>query len=242
VDWAGADPRRRKLAGWAACAVILALSVLTVRQIGFWRDTETLFTHAIAVEDSAFIRANFAQTLTSQGRDAEAERQLVAAVRLAPGRFEHHNNLANALLKAGRLEEAARESAIALELNPNYLAVAETAGMVSLRREDYAAALAQFDRAVHLGGDPVAIAAKLSDAGASLASHGRPREAEPLIRRALELNPRLVQARRNLVLVLVDQGRGKEGRLALDEALRATGEQAAYRDLEQELESRTGAQ
>ena len=114
--------------------------------------------------------------------------------------------------------------------------------MVSLRREDYAAALAQFDRAVHLGGDPVAIAAKLSDAGASLASHGRPGEAEPLIRRALELNPRLVQARRNLVLVLVDQGRGKEARLALDEALRATGPQAAYRDLEQELESRTGAQ
>jgi len=37
VDWAGSDPRRRKLAGWAAGAVILALSVLTVRQIGFWR-------------------------------------------------------------------------------------------------------------------------------------------------------------------------------------------------------------
>jgi Flp pilus assembly protein TadD len=236
VDWAGADPRRRKLAGWAAGAVILAFSVLTVRQIGFWRDTETLFTHAIAVEDSDFIRANFAQTLTGQGRNAEAERQLFAAVRLAPGRFEHHNNLANALLKAGRLDEAARESAIALELNPNYLAVAETAGMVSLRREDYAAALAQFDRAIHLGGDPVAIAAKLSDAGASLASHDRPGEAEPLIRRALELNPRLAQARRNLVLVLVDQGRGKEARLALDEALRATGPQAAYRDLERELE------
>jgi tetratricopeptide (TPR) repeat protein len=243
VGWAGADPRRRKVAGWAAGAVILALSVLTVRQIGFWRDTETLFTHAIAVEDSAFIRANFAETLTAQGRNAEAERQLVAAVRLAPGRFEHHNNLANALLKAGRLDEAAHESAVALQLNPNYLAVAETAGMVSLRREDYAAALAQFDRAVRLGGDPVAIATKLSDAGASLASHGRPREAEPLIRRALELNPSLVQARRNLVLVLVDQGRGKEARLALEEALRATGPQAAYRDLEHELEgSHAGAQ
>ena len=236
MDWAGADPRRRKLAGWAAGAVILALSVLMVRQIGFWRDTETLFRHAIAAEDSDFIRANFADTLTAQGRSAEAERQLLAAVRLAPGRFEHHNNLANALLKAGRLEEAARESAIALQLNPNHLAVAETAGLVALRREDYAAAVAQFDRAVRLRGDPVAIAAKLSDAGAALASHDRPREAEPLIRRALELNPGLIQARRNLVLVLVDQGRNQEARLALEEALRVTGPQAAYRDLEQELD------
>jgi Flp pilus assembly protein TadD len=96
--------------------------------------------------------------------------------------------------------------------------------------------LAQFARAIPLGGDPVAIAAKLSDAGASLASRGRPREAEPLIRRALELNPKLVQARRNLVLVLVDQGRSTEARAALDDALRATGPQAAYRDLERELE------
>ena len=236
VDWAGADPRRRKLTAWAAGAVLLALSVLTVRQIGFWRDTETLFTHAIAVEDSAYMRANLAETLTTQGRHAEAERHLVAAVRLAPLRFEHHNNLANLLLKAGRLDEAARETAVALQLNPNHLAVVQTAGLVFLRKEDYAAALAQFARAIPLGGDPVAISAKLSDAGASLASHGRPREAGPLIRRALELNPRLVQARRNLVLVLVDQGRATEARAALDDALRATGPQAAYRDLERELE------
>ena len=236
VDWAGVDPRRGKLTAWAAGAVILALSALTVRQIGFWRDTETLFTHAIAVEDSATMRANLAETLTAQGRNAEAERHLVTAVRLAPLRFEHHNNLANLFLKAGRLDEAAREAAVAMQLNPNHLAVVQTAGLVFIRKEDYAAALVQFARAIPLGGDPVAIAAKLSDAGASLASRGRPREAAPLIRRALELNARLVQARRNLALVPVDQGRGAEARAALGDALRATGPQAAYHDLERELE------
>ena len=56
-------------------------------------------------------------------------------------------------------------------------------------------------------------------------------EAEPLIRRAVEMNPGLVQARRNLVLALVDQGRMGEARTALRDAIGATGERAEYRGL-----------
>ena len=104
-------------------------------------------------------------------------------------------------------------------------------GLILLRRQDYPGAIAHLSRAVELGGDPKAIAVKLNDAGASLASQGRPREADPLIRRAVELHPALVQARRNLVLVLEDQGRREEAREALDEALRTTGIRPEYRDL-----------
>jgi hypothetical protein len=61
--------------------------------------------------------------------------------------------------------------------------------------------------------------------------NGRAREAEPLIRRAVDLDPLLVQARRNLVPVLDDQHRPDEARAALAAAIQATGRQAQYEDL-----------
>jgi Flp pilus assembly protein TadD len=71
--------------------------------------------------------------------------------------------------------------------------------------------------------------------GASVASRGQPSEAEPLIRRAVELNPSLVQARRNLVLVLADQGRRDDAAKALEEAVQDTGPQPQYQDLAVEI-------
>jgi Flp pilus assembly protein TadD len=71
--------------------------------------------------------------------------------------------------------------------------------------------------------------------GASVASRGQPREAEPLIRKAAELNPSLVQARRNLVLVLADQGRRDDAAKALERAIQVTGPQSQYEDLARDL-------
>jgi Flp pilus assembly protein TadD len=239
TDWAGARSSRRKQAMWVACGVLAALTALTIRQIGFWRDSSTLFEHAISVEDGDYMRAALATSLIMQQRYAEAELHLRVAIRQAPGRFELHNNIANVLLKTGRTEQAAEEAAIALRLAPNDISVAETTGLISFQQGDGRGALLQFDRAVGLGADPLPVATEFNDMGASLASHGKPEEAEPLIRRAAELNPAMVQAHRNLVLVLEDQGRPDEARAALQQAIRATGPHHEYADLAQEL--RVGA-
>ena len=234
-EWAEKRPRRRKPAAWAVAGLLAVLALLTVRQIGYWHDSITLAEHAIAVENSDFMRENLAETLLRRGRDAEALVHLRAAVRLAPDRFHHHSNLANALLKTGAVEAAAGEARVALRLAPDSVATTQTMGTVLLRQGDSAGAIAQFDHAIRLGADGVAIAARLNDAGASLASRGRLRDAEPLIRRAVELNPTLVQARRNLVLVLQDQGQTERARASLEQAIQATGPRPEYRDLVREL-------
>jgi len=56
-----------------------------------------------------------------------------------------------------------------------------------------------------------------------------------LVRKAIEFDPVLVQARRNLALVLEDQGRWKEAAEALQRAVQAAGPQLQYQDLAQEL-------
>jgi protein O-mannosyl-transferase len=232
ADWTGTSPFRRKAAGILTCCTLAVLAVLTWRQVAFWHDSVRLFDHAISVEDGHYVRGVLAATLIAEHRYWEAEPHLMAALRLAPDRSEHHNNLANVLMLTGRLGPAAGEAATALRLAPNDIHAVETMGAILLRGVDYNGALQQFVHAVQLGADPIPLAAQLNDMGASLASRGQPREAEQLIRGAVELNPSLVQARRNLVLVLEDQGRRAEAARALREAIQATGRQPQYEDLQ----------
>jgi tetratricopeptide (TPR) repeat protein len=232
--WAAASRLRKRVASVAACATLAALAVLTVRQIGFWHDSVRLCEHAISVEDGDYVRGLMGVGLIAEHRYREAEPHLRLAVRLAPERAEHHNNLANVLLQTGRIEQAATEESTALRLAPNDISVAETMGRILFRQANYAGALQQFGHALDLGADRVAVAAALSDMGASVASRGQPREAESLVRKAVELNPALVQARRNLILVLADQDRRDDAAKALEEAIRATGPQPQYEDLAQD--------
>jgi Flp pilus assembly protein TadD len=206
----GASAARRTVAAVSICGTLAVLTGLTWCQIGFWHDSLRLFEHAVSVEDSEYMRGNLAATLMRDHRYAEAEPHLLAAVRLAPDRFEHHNNLAYVLLKTGRLQQAAQESRNALRLAPNEISTAETMGLILFRGGDYRGALNHFDHAIQLGANRAPVAIELNDMGASIAFRGQPREAEPLIRKAVELNPSLVQARRNLVLLLEDQGRREE--------------------------------
>jgi Flp pilus assembly protein TadD len=234
-EWVGVSRARGKAAAVSACAALAVMAALTMRQIGFWHDSARLCQHAISVEDGDYVRALLGATLISEHRYQEAEPHLRIAVRLAPERAEHHNNLANVLLETGQLDEAAAQESIALRLAPNDVSVAETIGRIDFRQANYGGAVQQFSRAVELGASKTAVATALNDMGASVASRGRPGEAEPLIREAIELNPSLVQARRNLVLVLADQGRRDDAAKALNEATQATGTQAQYRDLLEQL-------
>ncbi len=234
-EWAGASLLRKRATALSTCATLAALSALTIRQIGFWHDSVRLCQHAISVEDGDYVRALMGAALIAEHRYAAAEPHLRAAVRLAPKRAEHHSNLANVLLQLDQLEQAAIEQAAAMRLAPNDVSASETMGRILFRQANYEGALQQFGHALELGADKTAVAAALNDMGASVASRAQPLDAEPLIRGAVDLDPSLVQARRNLVLVLEDQGRQDEAAEALEQAIQATGPQPQYEDLARDL-------
>ena len=234
-EWVGTSRARGKAAAVAACAALAVLAALTMRQVGYWHDSVRLCEHAISVEDGDYVRALMGATLVAEHRYAEAEPHLRMAAQFAPERAEHHNNLANVLLQTGQLDQAATEEATASRLAPNDISVAVTMGRISFRQANYGGALQQFGHAVELGADKAAIATALNDMGASIASRGQPCEAEALIRKAAELNPSLVQARRNLVLVLAAQGRRDDAARALKAAIQVTGLQPQYEGLTRDL-------
>ena len=233
--WAGTDGRRNRALAWAACAVLLVLSGLTWRQIGYWHDSVKLAEHALEVENSDFMRANLGTTLLEEQRYGEAEEHFREAIRLNGRQADYHSNLANILLRTGRLAGANAESAIAARLKPEDVAVATTRGLVLLQAGEYGPALEWIRRAVAVGATRGPLAVRLNDWGVRLASHGEPGQAEPLLREAVELDGTLVPARRNLVLALEDEGRRDEARRALEEAIGATGAVLQYGDLAREL-------
>jgi tetratricopeptide (TPR) repeat protein len=97
--------------GWLATpllAILAVLGVLTVRQIGLWHDSETLWMHTLALTENNYIAQDeFAEFLAGAGRFEEAASHFRAALVIQPddvpahfgmGICEHaHGNLKGAI-------------------------------------------------------------------------------------------------------------------------------------------------
>jgi protein O-mannosyl-transferase len=103
-----------------AAAIVLCL-VFARQQIGYWKDSETLFRHALAVtQDNWMAHNNLGNALDKKGQFDEAIRQYQEAIRLEPDNAQAHNNLGIAFYQLGRAEDAIRQFEEALRLKPGF--------------------------------------------------------------------------------------------------------------------------
>jgi tetratricopeptide (TPR) repeat protein len=127
--WGGADlvaslgrrvPALPRAAAAAVALSLAALAATTWQQIGTWRDSLTLYQHALSVTPrNPTIRFNLANELQRQGRNTEAISEYRRALEDAPSHAGIHVNLANALRAEGDFEAAAHHYLAALELDPD---------------------------------------------------------------------------------------------------------------------------
>ena len=98
-----------------ALTVIGGYSFTSHRQIGYWRDSYTLFSHAVEVTSrNAIAEDNLGATLVSMGRPDMAVGHIEAAIRWMPELSLAHYNYGVILQTEGRLEEAVSEYRTAL--------------------------------------------------------------------------------------------------------------------------------
>jgi hypothetical protein len=120
----------RALGGAAAVTSLAACLWLTPRQVATWKDSETLYRHALAVtEDNYVVHVNLGLELGRAGQLDEAIEHYREALRIHPRFAAAHTNLGQALVSQGRMQEAIAHFEEALRLDPDDAKARENLGL-----------------------------------------------------------------------------------------------------------------
>jgi tetratricopeptide (TPR) repeat protein len=159
VTWTAADltvPWRfqRKALAVAAALSVAVLSWRAWFQTSYWRDSETLFTHALAVTSNNDVALNnLGIIFLDKGQLDEAISKLQAATDLRPENGPAHDNLAKALLKKGRVAEAMVHYRKFLEIEPGNVEARNTLGTALIQQGRVSEAIAQWQEALAIQPD-----------------------------------------------------------------------------------------
>jgi tetratricopeptide (TPR) repeat protein len=152
ADWAGHWPARQKLMKAVAILALFGCVIMTWRQIGFWKDSISLYQRAVAVTRNNYVmESNLAFTLHEAGRLDEAKAHALAAVQANPNHFPAHLILALICEGQDHLDEAAVHYRKALSVKPGWLEAMKGYGSLLLRQgrlDDAYAQLAPLSKAV----------------------------------------------------------------------------------------------
>jgi tetratricopeptide (TPR) repeat protein len=144
----------RKYVAAAAAVVIFALCVVTYRQVGYWHDDFSLWSHTLAVTQRNFVAEdNFGNALIMAGKYDEGIAHFRRAAEIEPGDPVSEVNLGFYAQQHGSLKEAEMRYQYALRLasDPQIRAAAYASlGGVYYMLHDYSRAQQNFDSALRL--------------------------------------------------------------------------------------------
>ena len=196
-EWFSAGRAGSGVAGGLAVAGCLAATAIQVR---YWKDSETLFRHALAVtEHNGAMENDLGKVLFQEGRVDEALPHLRRAVAFAPNYPQSHFNLGNALLARGKVAEALGQFEIHAALQPGDPIAQYIFGSALLDQGLAGDAMSHLEKAVQLRPDAADFHLKLGDA---CRQTGRAAEAISQYEKALQILPRYVQAASSLAWML----------------------------------------
>ena len=159
ITWAVADltvswrfPRMGL--GVVAALLVGVLSWRAWLQTSYWRDSETLFTHALAVTSNNDVALNnLGIIFLDKGQLDKAIANLQAAIVLRPENGPAHDNLAKALLQKGRLAEAMVHYRKFLEIEPGNVEARNTLGTTLIQQGRVSEAIAQWEEVLAIQPD-----------------------------------------------------------------------------------------
>ena len=138
----------------AGGVAVFACLALTRQQIGYWRDSEALFRHALEVtQNNTLAHYGLGVALDERGQIDEAIRQLEEALRLSPANASVHYNLGVAFFQRGRTAEAIRQFRETIRLNADYAEAHNNLGTALGLTGQTDEAIRQFQEALRLRPD-----------------------------------------------------------------------------------------
>jgi len=138
----------------ATILILAACLILTESQLRYWRNSETLFAHTVAVtRDNVNALIDYGVAFEMQDKLTNALAQYREAARIAPDDVQTRYNLGNALDKLGRFDEAMGQFRETARLDPAYSWAYFQTGKVLLQQGRDAEAIGQFKKTLQLDPD-----------------------------------------------------------------------------------------
>jgi tetratricopeptide (TPR) repeat protein len=141
-----------------AAIIIPILLVTTWGQVSHWKNSITIFKHAIRVTDIkypnfALVHNNLGIALFAEKKNEEAIFHYKMAINLQPNKTKAHYNLGIALFAEKKNEEAIFHYKIAIQLNPNFTNAHYNLGIIYLQKGEMKEAVHHFRETLRLRPD-----------------------------------------------------------------------------------------
>ena len=203
---------RSRILTIAAGIWISTLMLMTWNQVSHWKNSITIFSHAIEVTDIEYpdfllAHNNLANALLAEGRTGKAISHYKMAINLMPDYAVNHNHLANALFAEQKTEEAISHFKMAIELMPDYARAHNNLGTVLLAEQKTEEAISHYKTAVKLLPD---YATAHYNLGFALMKEKKTGEAIFHFKMAIQLEPNNTNAHSNLGNALLAEQKTKE--------------------------------
>ena len=203
-------PNRKIIMPAIGCALFLCLGLLTMRQTAYWKSSQSLFEHALAVTDRNFtMHNNLGSILESKGSIDEAMAHYREAVSINNNFAEAHANLGFNLMREEKYDEAGKHLSDAVRLNPKAPKAQGDFGTLLTLQGKFAESIPHFEKCLETVPNYAEIHCNLCYA---LLQEKRTDEALVHCTKALQLNPGFIDARYNLGTVFVAMGKNAEAR------------------------------
>jgi tetratricopeptide (TPR) repeat protein len=173
-DLLGDQRFKKPLLAVLSGVVLIFLALSSWQQVQYWRNSVTLFEHALSVTSKNYLaHNNLGVALFFEGRIAEAVRHYESALRIKPNFADAHYNIGMALAAQGKYEEAIRSYREALRFRPDDASTYNNIGVALAAQGDYDGAVDHYSTALRIRPDHGKSRANLA---ASLASREQRRK------------------------------------------------------------------
>ena len=196
---------KEKVLSVSAGIIIFILLTITWKQASYWKNSITVFNHAIRVTDKkypnlAVIHNNLGIPLFAARKNEEAISHFKMAIKLRPSYDKAHYNLGIALFSDQKNKEAISHYKMAVKLNPNYTKAHFELGIALFTDRKVEEALSHFKRAIKIRPNYTKAHYNL---GYALLQKGEMKEAVHHFRETLRLKSNHVSARDYLEIALL---------------------------------------
>ena len=187
-----AQKQARVVVGASASVIVLVAASLAFVQVGYWKNSELLFQHALKVTSKNYIAMNnYGTSLAQKGKLDEAVSYFRESIKIQPGNANAHFNLGGALYQQGKLQEAEEAFRGALKYQPTYTPARVWLGIVYSDQKRFSEAKQELQTALQK--EPGNVQA-LINLGAVFESEGQTEQALLHYGKAISVSPQNPQA------------------------------------------------